>query len=75
MTRRKVPLTPVEQRIREAGPYHVESCANGTMLVTPAWSQFHCQEYDGGGPGLGTRLQLADDIAAVLRSIMRKRGA
>lgn len=49
--------------VKRAGPYIVQSCADGTMVVTPNWPMFRKFDPDeGGGPGLGSRLGLAADL-------------
>ena len=53
--------------VKKSGPYVVKSAADGSLLVTPAWPQFRpYDDEDGGGPGLGSRLQLAADLQAWL---------
>ena len=55
--------------LREAGPYRVESLASGILVVTPRWPQFRAYtEDDGGGPGVFSRLQVADDLERWLNS-------
>ena len=53
--------------IRDAGPYKVASCADGTLRVYPEWPTLpKWNEQDGGGPGLGDRLELAARIEKML---------
>ena len=53
--------------VREAGPYRVESCADGTLRVYPEWPTLpKWNEQDGGGPGLGSRMELAARIEEML---------
>ena len=57
-----------------SGPYTVKSCADGTLVVTPAWPQFpKWTEEDGGGPGWATRLTLAADLERWLNAPYRER--
>lgn len=51
--------------------FKVESLANGNMLVTPDWIDAYKGPMEGGGPGLMTRLEMAEWIAG---KIERKRG-
>ncbi len=49
--------------IKRAGPYKVQSCADGTLRVTPEWPRLRkWNPEDGGGPGLFSRLSLAEDL-------------
>lgn len=49
--------------IKQSGPYTVRSQANGELTVKPTWPQFPpWNKLDGGGPGMGSRLNLADDL-------------
>ena len=49
--------------IRDSGPYVVKSRAHGVLNVYPAWPQFpEYNDEDGGGPGVLSRLALADDL-------------
>ena len=55
--------------LQESGPYKVESRADGTVLVTPSWPQFPpYSEDEGGGPGMFSRLGLADEIRALINN-------
>ena len=55
--------------LRNAGPYVVKSCADGTLIVTPDWPRFpKYTDEDGGGPGLFSRLALAHDLEAWLNA-------
>ncbi len=56
--------------IRKSGPYRCESRADGSILITPDWSQFpKYTEEDGGGPGVISRLALAVNLEEWLNSI------
>lgn len=49
--------------VRRSGPYRVISLSDGKLQLTPAWPQFpKWTPEDGGGPGLLSRLGLADDL-------------
>jgi len=47
--------------MRDAGPYSVESCANGELRIYPDWPQEKPYR-----PGLLTRMALAADIELFL---------
>jgi hypothetical protein len=56
--RRHAPIRPTS--IKRAGPYRVDSLADGSLLVIPAWPEFSkWTPADGGGPGIMSRLGLA----------------
>ena len=58
--------------MRKAGPYKVESLVDGTLMVSPDWSAYpgkpgwrretQDDENEAGGPGLFSRLGLANDV-------------
>ena len=49
--------------VRRAGPYVVESLADGGLIVTPAWPAFRpWTPEEGGGPGVFSRLDLAGEL-------------
>lgn len=53
--------------MRQSGPYKVESCADGTLVVSPAWDQYpEWTMEEGGGPGLLSRMALASQIERFL---------
>lgn len=59
--------------INKAGPYRADSCADGTIKITPTWSQFpKWNEQDGGGPGLGSRWEVAAEIEKLLNELAIK---
>ena len=59
--------------IRESGPYQADSCADGTIRITPMWRQFpKWNEQDGGGPGLSTRMNLAARIEQTLNRLLKE---
>jgi len=49
--------------MKRAGPYAVASRADGSLIVTPAWPL----DSDP-GPGLSSRMGLADDVEAFLNA-------
>ena len=58
--------------VGEAGPYRVESCADGTLRIYPEWPALpKWNEQDGGGPGLGSRMELAARIEEMLNEGQR----
>ena len=49
--------------VKNAGPYTVDSRADGAMVVSPAWPQFpKWTPEDGGGPGVTSRVFLASEL-------------
>ena len=49
--------------IKESGPYWLVSLSNGEIMIRPEWSQFpEWNEEEGGGPGVFSRIRLADEI-------------
>ena len=62
--------------IRDSGPYRVDSRAlsHGSLIVYPRWSQYgnNWQEMQdkgyGGGPGMMSRMALADDLESWLNN-------
>ena len=58
--------------LRDAGPYRVVSCVDGTLHVYPEWSGYKegaawkaaeaDTKWEGGGPGFLTRMALASDL-------------
>lgn len=59
--------------IKHSGPYKVVSLANGLLEVTPAWPQFpKWTEENGGGPGLLSRLALAEDLERWLNASFKE---
>ena len=53
--------------VGEAGPYRVESCADGTLRIYPEWPTIpKWNEQNGGGLGLGDRMELAARIEEML---------
>jgi len=70
---------PKEQRMRkykticDAGPYRVNSCADGTLRVYPEWPTLpKWNEQDGGGPGLGDRIELSAVMEKMLNEKARE---
>ena len=60
--------------IRNAGPYEVHSLADGTIMVHPKWPQFPPNTpMDGGGPGIVSRLALAQELQDFLNSRVKSR--
>ena len=67
---------PAADRIADGGPYRVEGNVNGTLMVypewraldgKPGWMRRSREDNDAaGGPGLFSRMALADDIASLL---------
>lgn len=61
-----------DKLIRQSGPYEAVSRADGTILIRPAWPQFPpYTEEDGGGPGLFSRMSLAEEIQRVLNQVRK----
>lgn len=54
--------------IRKAGPYKVESLANGEIRVCPTWPEYPGYTEHENGPGLFTRMDLAEDLQKWLNS-------
>ncbi len=55
--------------VREAGPYKVHSCSDGTLTIEPAWPKFRpWTAEEGGGPGVYSRMVLAVDLQAWLNN-------
>jgi hypothetical protein len=61
--------------LREAGPFHADSCADGTVRITARWpkqDEHRCGECGKpGGPGLFTRAALAGAIVWLLNQEMK----
>ena len=58
--------------MRKAGPYTVQSCADGTLVVEPSWPEYPPaveRANRGGGPGPFTRMGLAGDIERWLNAV------
>lgn len=45
--------------IKRSGPYEVSSRVDGVIMIKPRWQQ---SEEEGGGPGLLSRIALAENI-------------
>lgn len=59
--------------VNASGPYRVLSLANGQLLVTPTWPQFKTYtDEDGGGPGVLSRLELAESVERLLNGRVRE---
>ncbi len=59
--------------IRDAGPYDVHSCADGTIVIRPTWpKEPPLDKYGAGGPGVLSRMSLAECIAERLNGMVRK---
>ena len=55
--------------MKDAGPYKVQSCSDGSLKVYPDWPQFpKYNDEDGGGPGMLSRLGLAHDLEQFLNA-------
>ena len=53
--------------VKKAGPYAVASLANGQILIVPTWPEFPRDEKDqSGGPGVASRVQLAQELGSIL---------
>ena len=58
--------------IKEAGPYVVNSCADGTLKVYPKWPTLDpYNPPEGGGPGLGDRMELAARLEQLLNECIK----
>lgn len=64
--------------IRLAGPYHVSSCGDGSLIVAPKWAvdeKAKCDECGKPwGPGLFTRMALAAAVELLLTDAVAKKG-
>lgn len=57
-----------------SGGYKASSRADGTILVEPEWPQFpKWDEDEGGGPGVMSRLSVAECIEKLLNEAIRAR--
>ena len=55
--------------VKQSGPYQVKSRADGSMLVIPMWPQYPpYNDEDGGGPGLSSRMGLAEYLSRWLNA-------
>ena len=55
--------------VSQNGPYHVESCADGTLIVYPAWTREGNWDLEqGGGPGITSRMHLAGCVEELLNN-------
>jgi hypothetical protein len=60
--------------IRNAGPYEAHSIPDGSIVLHPKWPRFPPHTpMDGGGPGLISRLALAQEIEDFLNSRIKSR--
>lgn len=60
--------------MRDAGPYRVLSCADGSLRIEPDWpGEEYFDEETGGGPGLFTRMALADHVERFLNGGRRRK--
>jgi hypothetical protein len=59
--------------IRNAGPYEVHSIPDGALVVHPEWPGFpKYNPVDGGGPGIVSRIALAQEIQEFLNSRIKR---
>ena len=68
--------------MRDAGPYKVQSHSDGSVRIYPGWSEWDGlpgwlrstpEEHDAaGGPGLFSRMALADQLQAWLNAVPPK---
>ncbi len=59
--------------VKDSGRYRVNSRADGSLVVRPEWPQFPpWTEEDGGGPGLISRVLLAERLERWLNDGTRR---
>lgn len=69
---RRMRLDFARRLVQEAAPWTVESCANDSYRLTPGGLPPGIPPYndeEGGGRGLGSRIQLASALARVMEEV------